>query len=225
MEKESELYKSTELIIGSFLTDKLRRELSDIEVQMASRKVDYRGSHPDDIKLQNQYDQIKKNIKDELERLAKSEIKHPDSSYEVMRRSFVNLLVENEKNQASLRAYNMLISDIDERLLEMPDLMAQEESIQLDIARYRDMVKTLDLKLEEAKMQNERQPLVAIIVGKATPSLRPSYPVMLLDVLIAGVLGLIGGVFYSFFVNYLDETKGERICKLLMAIEASERKI
>jgi hypothetical protein len=40
--------------------------------------------------------------------------------------------------------------------------------------------------------------------------------------MVAGITGLIGGIFYCFFVSYLEETKEQRLYKILKAIESRD---
>jgi succinoglycan biosynthesis transport protein ExoP len=223
MEKESELYISSELIIGSPLTQSLRSDLSKIEIKMATLKADIKESHPDFVALKKQYEQIKRNLKAEIERTAKSKIKHPDTSYETMRRNLVNHLVEKEKLLASLIAYNTVIDNIEKKILEIPKLLAQQDSLAMDVERYKNMIRTMELKLDEARMQKRRDPRMVVLVEKAVPAQTPSYPNLVLNIVIAGILGLIGGIFYCFFVNYLEETREHRLFKLVRAIEAADK--
>ena len=223
MEKEAELYISSELIVGSPLTQSLRQDLSRIEIKMASLKADIKESHPDFVALKKQYEQIKNNMKTEIERMAQSRIKHPDTSYEIMRRNLVNLLVEKEKILASLMAYGTVLDSIEEKIRAIPKLLAQQDSLAMDVARYKNMIQTMELKLDEAKMQKMREPQTVVFVEKAVPSPTPSYPQPILNVVIAGIMGLIGGIFYCFFVNYLEETREHRLYKLVKAIEAADK--
>jgi succinoglycan biosynthesis transport protein ExoP len=222
LKKESELYVSSDLILGSALLVDLRRKLSDTEIKMASLKVDIKESHPDYKVLQNQYDRIKKNINLEIERLAKSQIKGPESSYETMRRNLVNLLVEKERIKASIRACGIVIGRIEEKLMKMPELLFKQDSLEMEIGKYKKMLQTLEVKLEEAKMQEKRDPQDVVIVEKAVPPSQPSFPSVGMNLFVAGLCGLIAGILFTFFVNYLEETREQRIFRLVRAIEASE---
>lgn len=223
MEKEDELYISSELIVGSPLMQSLRNDLSRIEIKMAGLKAEIKESHPDFVSLKKQYEQTRNNMKAEIERMAKSKIKNPDTSYETMRRNLVNHLMEKEKLLASLMAYNTVIENIEGKIQAIPKLLAQLDSLEMDVARYKNMIQTMELKLNEARMQKQREPQTVIFVEKAVPSQEPSYPKVILNVIISGILGLIGGIFYCFFVNYLEETREQRLFKLVRAIEAADR--
>jgi succinoglycan biosynthesis transport protein ExoP len=224
MEKENELYISSELVVGSPLMQSLRNDLSRIEIKMAGMKSEIRESHPDFVALKKQYEQTRSNMKAEIERIAKSKIKNSDTSYETMRRNLVNHLVEKEKLLASLSAYKTVIDNIEKKIVAIPKLLAQQDSLAMDVERYKNMIRTMELKLDEARMQERRDPRTVVLVEKAVPEQTPSYPNLILNVVIAGILGLIGGIFYCFFVNYLEETREHRLYKLVKAIEAADEK-
>jgi uncharacterized protein involved in exopolysaccharide biosynthesis len=51
-----------------------------------------------------------------------------------------------------------------------------------------------------------------IIVSPATTPEKQSFPKLCLNIVVAGFLGLIAGIFYSFFVNYIESVKSpERV--------------
>lgn len=225
MEKEADLYKSTELIVGSPLILKLRQELSDLELQMASLKSELRDSHPDVVSLKNRYQQTIENLNIEFERISKSQIKHQDSSYEYLRRQLINLLVDKEIITAVLKTYSALSAEVDEELLLIPQLLAEFDTLTMETEKYRNILINLNMKLEEITMQTIREPRQAIVVEGAVPSPKPSFPVLWLNVLVAGLLGWAGGCFYAFFVEYLEGTERQRIFNLLKAIEATEKDV
>jgi uncharacterized protein involved in exopolysaccharide biosynthesis len=222
LEKEAKIYVSSELIIGSPLMGSLRQELSDVELKMTRLKVDYKENHPDFVVLKNQYNQIKKHINTEIERLAKSQIKGPDTSYEVMRRNLVNLLVEKESIMASLHAYKTVLRIIEEKIQEVPDIVSRMQSHKREITNNGTMLRTLEMKLQEVAMQSRRDLQAVIVVDKAIPPVHPIFPGTILNVMVAGITGLIGGIFYCFFVSYLEETKEQRLYKILKAIESRD---
>jgi uncharacterized protein involved in exopolysaccharide biosynthesis len=223
MEKEAQLYISSELIVGSPLTQNLRSELSALEIKMAAVKADIKELHPDFIRLEKQHKQIQSNLSAEIERMAKSQIKHHDTSYEVMRRDLVRHLVEKEKIMASLSAYNVVLDEIKEKISAIPGLLVELDTLAIEVEKYRGMMQTVELKLQEATMQKQREPQAVVMVEKAVPPSSPSYPIVHLNIIVAGMLGLIAGVFYCFFMNYLEETRDDRLYALVKAIEITDR--
>lgn len=223
IKKEAALSTSSDFVISSPILEKLRKDLTEVEIKMAGlRAKRTQDSSQEFVIFQNQYSQIKKNINAEIRRILKSQIKRPDTFYETIRQQLTNLLVEGERTQASLLAYRTVIDGIEERIQKIPELTARMDSLKMDIERNKTILKTLEMNLEEAKMQGKRELQVIVVVDEAKPPSDPSFPILWLNVLVAGMAGLIAGIFYSFLVNFLEETRNERIYRLIKAIEASE---
>ena len=221
--EEEKLISSADFSVTSPLLEKLRMDLVNVEVNMAVKRTEIRESHPDFILLKNQYDRLKENISAEIERIVKSQIKKPDTFYETIRRQLVNLFIDQQRIKARQEAYAIVIGSIAKKINEIPGLLIQEDVLATEVTKYKKIVQTLEMNLQEAEMQKERDPQNVVLVEEATPSESPSFPILWLNILVAAVVGMIGGVFYAFFIDYLEETKEQRIFKLVKAIEASER--
>lgn len=222
--EEERLITSSDVIVPtSPLLEKLRMDLVNVEVNMTVKRTEIRESHPDFIVLKNQYEHLKENISSEIERMVKSQIKGPDTFYENIRRQLVNLLVDQQRIKARQEAYVIVIGSIEKKIKGMPELLVQEDVLATEVAKYKKIVQTLEMDLQEAKMQKAREPQNVVLVEEAVPSENPSFPVWWLNILVAAVVGMIGGVFYVFFIDYLEGTKEQRILKLVRAIEASEQ--
>jgi uncharacterized protein involved in exopolysaccharide biosynthesis len=221
--REAALYSLSDFVISSPILEKLRKDLTEVEIKMAGlRAKRTQDTSQEFLIFKNQYSQIKKNINAEIQRILKSQIKRPDTFYEAIRQQLVNLLVEEQRIQASLRAYRIVSDGIAERIQKIPVLIARMDSLEMDIERNKKILKTLEMNLEEAKMQGKRELQVVVVVDEAKPPIDPSFPILWLNVLVAGMAGVIGGIFYSFLVNFLEETRNERIYRLITAIEDSE---
>jgi uncharacterized protein involved in exopolysaccharide biosynthesis len=223
LEKEAELFNASDFVIESPLLGILRKTLSEISVELSGMKTDIKESHPDFISLKNKHDKIKDNINVEVERIVNSHIKHHDTLYEKIRQQLVNFIVERQSIQASLQSYEMIIDSIAEQIQNMPSLIAHIDSLTSDLQKYQAMLRTLEINLEETNLQRKSELLNIVVVEEATPPDKPSFPVLWLNILVAGLAGFIGGISYSFFVNYLEETREQRLYRLLKAIEDSER--
>jgi len=223
IKKEAVLYTSSDFVISSPILEKLRTDLSEVEIKMAGMRGKLQqNTRQEFVILRNQHELIRKNINAEVQRILKSQVKKPDTFYETIRQKLVNLLVEEQRIQASLQAYGTVIDGIAQRIRKIPELGARMDSLKMDIEKNKAILTTLEINLEEAKMQGKKELQVVVVVDKAKPPSDPSFPIPWLNVFVAGMAGLIGGVFYSFFVNFLEETRDKRIYRLIKAVEASE---
>lgn len=222
IKEEAHAFNTSELIINSPLLEKLREQLVDIEAKMASLRVEIKDAHPDYMTLKENYEEVKKNIDQEMEIIIKSQIKTPDTFYENLRRQLINLYVDREGIKATIEGNKKALKKLEERIIEIPTLNTQLDTLTTEVDKYKRLVDTLIVNLAEVKSQAKRAPQVAVLVEKATPPPRPAFPILWLNMIIAGIVGILGGIFYCFFVNYLDETREKRIFRLWKVIKSIE---
>lgn len=222
LKNELDILNASELIVTSPLLEAMKKQLVDMEIKIASMGVEYKESHPDSIALKKGYETVKKGMDTEVEKIIKSQVKAPDTFHESLRRQLINLYVDREKVAASIESTKMVLKGMQERLSDIPNLKKQIDYLSVDMDRNKKLVDTLKVNLEEAKAQTKRAPQVVVPVDNATPPSKPSFPVLWLNLFVASLAGFIGGVFYAFFVHYLEETREKRVYTILKAIKASE---
>ena len=222
LKDEIHAFRVSELVITSPLLEKLKAQLVDIEAKMASLRVEIKESHPEYIILKRNYEEVKKSVNKEIENILESQIKAPDTFCESLRRQLINLYVEKEGIEANISGTEKTLTGIDKRMREISILQDQLDNLATRVERYKKIVETLSFNLQEVNAQSKRAPLVAIQVEQATPPTKPAFPVMWLNLIVGFLVGIVGGVFYCFFMNYLEETRGVRLYRLLKAIKATE---
>lgn len=222
LKAEVRAFETSELVITSPLLEKLREQLVDIESKMASLRVEIKEPHPEYMTLKGNYVEIKKNIDKEIEMIIKSQVKAPDTFYENLRRQLISLSIEKEGIEANIKGTRQVLSGIAERVHEIPKLISHLDTLTSEVDRYKRLIDTLKVNLEEVKAQARRAPQVAVLVEEATPPTRPSFPILWLNTIVACLAGLMGGIVYCFFLNYLEETKEKRIYRLWKAIETTK---
>ncbi|MBC2694142.1 MAG: hypothetical protein HF982_02460 [Desulfobacteraceae bacterium] len=210
LETEANLFISTEVIITSPLVDDLKKQLSGLEVEMAGMKAELKEEHPQFAALKNQRQKLTETLGKEIDRLIKSKVKAPDTFYEKLRRDLVILLADDVSLSAGIAGYNTVLKSIERRLSKIPSLQSELDMLTIEVQRYRKLLESLRISLEEARMQEKREMQIAIVVDEARPPTGPSFPILWLNVLVAGIFGLIVGVFYCFFVDYVERISKER---------------
>ncbi len=221
--KEAILFADSELVITSPLLEGLRERLAEVDTKLVGSKAYIHESHPDFISLKEQHAQIEKIITDEVKRILDSQIKDPDTFYEKTRQQLVGFLLEKERIQSSLKAYRMVIASIDNKIHKIPELAAQLDSLKMEVEKYRALLLTLENNLEEVNIQRQRTLQSVVMVDEAVPPSKPAFPVLWLNLLVSAIFGLIAGIIYCFFLDYIEQTRGKRILKLLKAIEKSKK--
>lgn len=221
-ERERGFLRASELVVTSPLLETLKSKLVDIEAQMAAARVDLKESHPQFLALKRNYEEIHRNIAQEVEKVINSQVQAPDTFYEGLRRRLVDLFVDRERLGATIASHRNVVADIESRIVEIPKLRTRLTKLSVEMDRYKSRGEILRLNSEEIKVQTKRSPQVAVVVDPATPPTKPIFPKPILNLIVALFVGLGGGLFYAFFVDYLEGTREKRIYKLLKAIETSE---
>ncbi len=213
-------FMTSDPIITSPLLEKLRSQLVDIDAKMATLRAELKEIHPDYVISKKNYEVVKKNIDGEIEGIIKSQIKSPDAFCENLRRQLINLYIDKERIDANRESTKQVLKGIEKRIIAIPALQNQLDTFSVEVDRYKKLVDTLKINLEEVKSQEKRAPQVAIQVDEATPPPNPAFPVLWLNMTVACLSGFLGGICYCFFVNYLEETREKRIYRLWKVLKS-----
>ena len=215
LKKESNIYVPEELVITTPLIEDLKKQLIDLEVKITGAKSDFTESHPVVVTLKEQYAMVQANIEKEIDRLVKSQIKSSDTFLERLRQNLINLYIKKETVQARISALQNTIAETENRIKRLNDVSFKLDELTREVELNKELLKNLQLMREEVAAQEEREIQNVVIVDKAAPPAKPVFPILWLNVMVAGILGLITGVFFCFFLNYIESI---RIDKLEMAI-------
>jgi uncharacterized protein involved in exopolysaccharide biosynthesis len=205
--KESLVFGQSSIGMTSPMVENLERQLSDLEGRIASAKVNFGDSHPQIVSLRAEYEQKKKDLSKELDRITNSEIKSPSSFLEHLRQEIINLAVEKETLQARIKGLGKGIANVEGRVASLGKIQGQVQTLNKEVEQYQKLTETLQTSLEEATAQTNRNMESIIVIDKAFPPERAIFPNMILNLIVAMGMGLVGGVFYVYFIDYLDRLK------------------
>jgi len=212
--KEKDIIKA-KLILNS-LFNNLKKEL-DKKVDIESQGIDSRIKSKEIEKLRTN-EEIKTN-KNKLNiiNLRKKEIekemidikKRIESLEEEQR---LNLKKENRSESESL-AMLLYSNEIQQSLMNYNSLnelvsrkKIEEEDINLDIENKEKRINQLDNEIENLRVIRGRIDYTQLI-KEPTSSLTPISPKKILNVLIAGILGLLLSIMLAFFLEYIEKQK------------------
>ena len=222
LKDENQTFNISNIVITSPILEKLKVQMSDLDSKMAALSVEIKEPHPEYKILKKNYEEVKKNIDKEIEYIIKSKIKAPDTFYENLRRQVINLYVEKERIAADINGTKKVLKVIGDRIQEIPELKRQLDILVTEVDRHKKLVDTRVVNLEEVKSQIKRSPEVAVQVEEATPPSRPSFPIWWLNVIVATLVGLVVGIFYCFFLDYLEGARVGMTYRLVKAIESTK---
>jgi uncharacterized protein involved in exopolysaccharide biosynthesis len=224
IENEAQSFNTAGILVNSPVLEKLKQELTIVEGKLAKLKARNQLSSKEYKILKLQFATLEQDITSEILRMLKLQIKGPGTFYGNIRAQLVDLFVEKQRIQASLKAYKLALSELINQIKRFPELKLKRDKLNAEIARKRKILETFEISYEETKLQIKRQPELVVVVDEARPPKKPSFPNLFLNVIVAGIAGVTIGVFYSFFINFIEETRKERIDKLVRTVEAYEKK-
>jgi uncharacterized protein involved in exopolysaccharide biosynthesis len=222
LKKEGSIIAQNEFLLTNSSIEYLQQKLSDQAAQIAAASVQLEEKHYDMKALRNQYKETSDRLKSEVQRLIASQIKPVNTFYEQLRQNLVNLVVDQDKLQASMRGYTDTIDRISQRLHRLPPIREEWNKLNDNIERYKKIYEQLKIDLQETEMQQARDIKYVVVVDYAKPPETPSFPVMWLNVIVALLFGLVAGIFYAFFVDYIEDTSRIRKRKIIKELLSGE---
>ena len=222
LKKEGSIVAENEFLLTNSSIEYLQQKLSDQAAQIAAASAQLEEKHYDMKALRNQYKETSDRLKREVQNLIASQIKPANTFYEQLRQNLVNLIVDQDKLQASMKGYTDTIGIINQRLLRLPPIKEEWNKLNDNIERYKRIYEQLNIDLQETEMQEARDIKYVVVVDYAKPPENPSFPIMWLNMLIALPFGLVAGIFYAFFVDYIEETGKIRKRKIIKELLSEE---
>lgn len=220
--KEGALLSKNSLILTSPIIEYLQKKLSDLAVQIAGNTVELKEAHPDAMKLNKQYTETSDRLEKEIENLVASQIK-PGAFYEQLRQNLVDAIINKDKLLATKKGYKEVIERIDRQLQKLPLINSEWQRLNDNVEHYKKIYEQLRTGLQESEMQQSRPIQYVIPVDFAQPPKTPAFPVMWLNVIVAIFVGILAGVLYAFFVDYIEGLQKVRVLKAIKAVLAESK--
>ena len=207
LKREGQNFGPSEMAASNKVIETLQERLADLEIQLAGKKVDMKDAHPEVLGLERQYRQAKANLEREIQRVVQSRTKDPTTLHEKLRQNLVNLYVEQQSQEAHVRSLENVLAKLDAQVTAMPSITFDADTLQSTTQLYSDLLASLLKKLEDHKSREVKNHDIATIVETAFPPISPAYPIPVLNIVLALILGLIAGVIYALFLEYLEATR------------------
>ncbi len=210
MANEAQFFIEEESVTQDPIIQKLRDSLTEKEMKMAGLRTQYTELHPVMIALQKEIEDTKELIRREVERLYTSETKPSNSFYESLRQNSIQNLVNLTTTEAQRDALTKLIEESNKILLSLPTIENEYAEIVFNEQVGEKIVDGLVSKLSELQLQVGRQFQTFVVMQSAKTPTSPSFPILWLNVLIALVFGIVGGMFYCTLLEYFERAKVAR---------------
>ena len=168
----------------------LRAQEADLKDQLAQASAKYGNAYPRVKQLQNQLSQVEGGLQVELNNVSQ----RLKSEYQAASRA--EMMASDEVEKSKQQAYKMNEAGIEYMILKQ------------DLDASRDLYQDLMKKLEEAGIVAGLKSTNVNVVDAAEIPGIPAEPVVVLDMLIALILGSAGGLGLAFLLENLDTSIG-----------------
>jgi len=208
--KHQELVKKDKL--GEIKLNQIEKNIIRQEILTAKKKLKISENRVNSI--MNELKEVKKRI-DELEKQQRKTLAEKKEGIEA-----ISLLLYSNEVQQNLRYYNTLDEKLSNEKITQENLKLfikekNEEIKQLDtrIERWKTEIDKINNEIENIKNEiallNDKKGRIdhARLIKEPTSSLSPVFPNKKLNVLIAGVLGLLIFAMLAFFLEYLEKQR------------------
>jgi uncharacterized protein involved in exopolysaccharide biosynthesis len=174
--------------VQSDVIDELWRTLLARETELARAREVYREGHPKIQMLTSEIRSIRSNIRAELTKT----VANLDQEYRVL-----------EEREKSLQH---AIGQREDRLRQVNGKLAQQTTLQADAKTSRDLYDLMSQRIQQDQVSGAvRYPLVSV-VQRATLEPKPVRPRKLLNLVLALLVGLLGGAGTALLLEYLRRT-------------------
>jgi uncharacterized protein involved in exopolysaccharide biosynthesis len=217
--KEARIYVPTELVVSSPVVESIRKTLAELEIALAGKEVVLSEDHPELLALREQYAQAKGRLQEEITRIMRSRSKMPHSTHETLRQTVINLVVEKNGITARMAGLKSAITMLDQKISALPGMSEEAQRLDQDVQRNSELLTEAMKHGEALRMQVLRNYRSTVVVETAFPPEDPAFPDPLINLCVALPLGLLGGIMYAFFLDYIE---GLRRVRTLRELEIEE---
>jgi succinoglycan biosynthesis transport protein ExoP len=182
------LYESLPVVMEDKLAQTMEGELNQLAGEDASLAGQFTAAYPPLAQLRAKENALKTQLNLEVQ----NSIKGIESSYQ----QAVEKEHELESEMQRQRAMTMTLNDA----------AVQYAILQRDVDTYRQLYNAVLKRMKDVGVEAESETSNVSIVDKATAPRIPSYPRKMRDLMVSGVLGLLGAFGLAFLLDYLDNT-------------------
>jgi polysaccharide biosynthesis transport protein len=177
---------SVPVILQSPLIGKLKEELVNFEGEYRKLSLQFRPEYPRLQRLGETIGEVRRQMQDEMTRL----VGGLEADYRAALRS-------EQELQKAMDAHRGLTR-------RLGDQMAEYNSLRREVDSSRDLFASLMTRLKETQIASSLVTSNIFIADPADVPVTPTKPRRVFLLVVAGSLGLIGGVVLAFVVDYLD---------------------
>jgi uncharacterized protein involved in exopolysaccharide biosynthesis len=186
---------------------KLQPRLINLQLQLEKLKTRYTENHRVVLNKQYQIEQVKEALARETEKLYLSQVEPKAQFHEKYRRSLIKENVKQNILYSQMEVLKRKVDDYDQEIAKLPELKRRLATLTFEERHYKQLQKLLDQRLLELKVQENVELSNYFILDRAQVPTSPAFPNLRLNIVVALIFSAIGGLFYCFFLEYLDRSR------------------
>ncbi len=212
--REARLSMSSLGALSSSVIQRLMKEVSDLEAELAGARTEFDGKqgdkHPRVRSLMATLAQKQHDLEVENTALQKSEVKMPGSFYEQLRREILNYYKDRTATMAEMAENRVALARLMARIdRQQPDL-SKEAEITAEVVNLERMLGSAALAIRNIQTQAAIQSDLVVVLSEAKAATEPTVPALLFNTFVAAVLGLFAGVYLAFAYDWLLRVRAAR---------------
>ncbi len=182
------MYDSLPVVMDDKLVQSMQAELNQLAAQDASLSQQFTAAYPPLAQLRAKENLLKGRLNEEVQ----NSIKGVEISYQQALEKEHELDAEMQRQRTVTMSLN--------------DAAVQYAILQRDVDTYRQLYNAVLKRMKDVGVEAEAQTSNVSIVDKATAPRIPTSPQKMRDLMVSGILGLLGAVGLAFLLDYLDNT-------------------
>jgi polysaccharide biosynthesis transport protein len=181
-------YESLPVVMNDKLVQAMQGELNQLAAQDASLSDRFTAVYPPLAQLRAKENALKARLNQEVQ----NSVRGIETSYQQALEKEKGLNAEMQRQRTVTMSLN--------------DAAVQYAILQRDVDTYRQLYNAVLKRMKDVGVEAEAQTSNVSIVDKATAPRIASYPKKMRDLMVSGILGLLGALGLAFLLDYLDNT-------------------
>ncbi|MBV8639499.1 MAG: polysaccharide biosynthesis tyrosine autokinase [Candidatus Eremiobacteraeota bacterium] len=184
----------------------MQQQLTQVEVQLQQAEQQYTDQHPTVIALKQQQAQLQAAIAKQQQTVVSGESKVPNPIYQQLAQSAATYRSQMASDGAQITELQKQRKDMEPALAALPEQTAELANLQRDAKASEDVYTALQQKYVNAQVASETALSDVTITQPATAADAQVRPSLLINLLIAIVLGAVLGVTGALLLDYFDNS-------------------
>jgi len=204
LNNESKTIISSKTISRNPIIGELKSKLSSLQTDLSAKKEVYTDKHPEIQQLNTKIKSVENELNKKVKEIVSAKTETTNPLFNSLRDKKISLETNIISAQARQQSYQNQIKNIENELNDIPDKELTLARLQREKTITEDIYLMLKERQEEINIQKSMKTSDIVVVDPAIVKENPIKPNIKLNLAIAGVLGLMLGVFIIFLIEFFD---------------------